>query len=132
MSCPEPSGRDGQKQDWLDEIPVRPALKVKLSLISVYDEWNKTDNVYQLDISLYQETGYSIVKAYVLLPHSARQCTLVPLYLLWGCPDNVGISRTGFADGPPCVTYSADRVCVVTTVKSGYAGNPYIAYRAVE
>ena len=75
-----------------------------------------------------------MIISYVWLPHSARQCTMVPLYLLWGCPDNVGILRTGFADGPPLVTYSADRVCVITMVKSGYgyAGNPYIAYGAVE
>ena len=63
----------------------------------------KTNNVYKLYIGLYPETVYSIVKAYDLLPLSARQCTLVPLYLLWGCPDNVGNSRTGFADGPPRV-----------------------------
>ena len=54
MSCPGPSGRDGQKQDWLDEIPVRPALNIRLSLLSVYEELNKTDKVYQLDINLYQ------------------------------------------------------------------------------
>ena len=41
----------------------------------------------------------------------------------------MGISRTGFADGLPQITYFADRVCVITTVKSSYAGNPYIDYR---
>ena len=34
VSCPGPSGRDGQKQDWLDEISVRPALNIRLSLLS--------------------------------------------------------------------------------------------------
>ena len=91
----------------------------------------KTNNVYKLYIGLYPETVYSIVKAYDLLPLSARQCTLVPLYLFWGCPGNVGKLRTGLRMVLHVVMNSSDTVFVGTTAESGHAGNPCIAYRAV-
>ena len=90
----------------------------------------KTNNVYKLYIGLYPETVYSIVKAYDLLPLSARQCTLVPLYPFWGCPGNVGKLRTGLLMVHVGMN-SPDTVCVGTTAESGHAGNPCIAYRAV-